>query len=127
MGMKSPDLSPASRERATDFREESRGRLGLRPARRARWCPPFVLGLNTQIAQLLILREAMILSSGSETALGLCLGAWALLNGVGALGGWWRRLFGRILPVGGARGNRSRGGPGSEQIFWINKNLPGGW
>jgi len=86
--MKSPDLSPASRERATDFREESRGRLGLRPARRARWCPPFVLGLNTQIAQLLILREAMILSSGSETALGLCLGAWALLNGVGALGGW---------------------------------------
>ena len=30
----------------------------------------------------------MILSSGSETALGLCIGAWALVNGAGALAGW---------------------------------------
>jgi len=47
--------------------------------------PPFLLGLNAQVAQLLVLREALILSSGSETALGVCLGAWALFNGLGAL------------------------------------------
>ena len=76
--MKSQEPSAASLEAAID----------PLTAGRARWLPPFVLGLNTQIAQLLILREAMILSSGSETALGLCLGAWALLNGVGALLGW---------------------------------------
>lgn|GEM_PF-442481 len=61
---------------------------------------PFLLGLNTQIAQLLILREALILSSGSETSLSLALGAWALLNGAGALVGGLARRWG--APVGRA-------------------------
>ncbi len=59
---------------------------------------PFLLGLTTQIGQLLILREVLILSSGSETALAFCFAAWALLNGAGALLG---AAGGRIgLPVG---------------------------
>lgn len=64
----------------------------------ARTVPPFLLGLNSQIGQLLILREVLILSSGSETALGFCFGAWALLNGAGALFGWILHRIG--VPVG---------------------------
>lgn len=85
--MKSPELSAASRSAIDPGADALGGPAAVTPGR-ARWLLPFVLGLNTQIAQLLILREAMILSSGSETALGLCLGAWALVNGLGALAGW---------------------------------------
>jgi spermidine synthase len=57
-----------------------------------RWTLPFLLGLNAQVAQLLVLRESLILSNGSETALGICLGAWALCNGAGvALAGGCER------------------------------------
>jgi len=59
---------------------------------------PFLLGFNAQVAQLILLRETLILSSGSETALGLCLGSWALLNGAGALFGWMMNRTG--LSVG---------------------------
>ncbi|MHC4944662.1 MAG: spermine/spermidine synthase domain-containing protein [Planctomycetota bacterium] len=50
--------------------------------------PPLLLGFNAQVIQLILFREALVLSSGSEAALGLCLGAWAFFNGLGALAGW---------------------------------------
>lgn len=58
-----------------------------------------LLGFNAQVVQLLLFREALILSSGSEASLGLSLAAWALFNGFGSLLGW-------ILLKGGVRFGR---------------------
>lgn len=50
--------------------------------------PSLILGFNAQVIQLILFREALILSNGSELSLGICLAVWALFNGAGALMGW---------------------------------------
>ncbi|MFH2000072.1 MAG: hypothetical protein ABIK28_10340 [Planctomycetota bacterium] len=49
---------------------------------------PLLLGFNAQVIQLVLFREAMVLSNGSEISLGVCFAVWALFNGAGALIGW---------------------------------------
>jgi spermidine synthase len=54
---------------------------------------PLLLGFNAQVIQLILLREALMLSSGSEVALGLSLAVWALFNGAGSFAGWAMSRF----------------------------------
>jgi len=59
--------------------------------------PPLLMGFNAQVIQLILFRETMVLSNGSESSLGLCLAAWALLNGIGAFSGWRLKRIGLSL------------------------------
>ncbi len=47
-----------------------------------------LLGFNAQVIQLILFRETLLLSSGSEVSLGLSIAAWALFNGAGSFAGW---------------------------------------
>jgi len=46
-----------------------------------------LLGFNAQVIQLILFRETLFLSNGSELSLGICLAAWALFNGAGSFAG----------------------------------------
>lgn len=70
-------------------------RIGAPDRARAHALSPLILGFNAQVIQLALFREALFLSSGSETALGICLAAWALFNGAGSAFGWLLLKLGR--------------------------------
>ena len=73
---------PFQRDRTSRYVKKDAGRA---PARREYLVPLLLLGINAEVIQLVLFREALMLSNGSEISLGLALASWALFNGAGAL------------------------------------------
>ena len=96
--------SPRDPARSQDRIDHPLSRVEGTPPSRGDGIPPFLLGFNAQVIQLVLFREVLMLSSGSELALGLALAAWALFNGAGALAGCLllrlRVPLGRAFAVG---------------------------
>src|SRR5512137_693648 len=63
----------------------------------------FVLGFSAIIAQLTLMRELLCVYSGNELVIGVVLGNWLLLTGLGAWGGRTAaglKRFERVLDAG---------------------------
>ncbi len=63
------------------------------------WVAISGLGVSAFLTQVVLLRELMAALAGNELVLGIVLGSWMLLTGLGASGGRWAQRLARPLVV----------------------------